>query len=144
MRTKSTGVVLSFLSALALLAPMPGYARHAKSEATSTNTEQADTTQSESKRAKSNKREHKRLAERPSRSETEKTTTTDKMKTAEPESIFSRIQKRILEREKKTAPGESARSASSFGHAGMVFVHGYTKKNGTKVEGYWRKKEGTK
>ncbi len=29
-------------------------------------------------------------------------------------------------------------------HEGMVYVKGYTKKDGTKVEGYWRKKPGAK
>lgn len=33
---------------------------------------------------------------------------------------------------------------SAVGHEGMVFVHGYTRKDGKTVEGYWRKKPHSK
>lgn len=47
-------------------------------------------------------------------------------------------------RNSKVTPTETATDSSRMpdmaNHEGQVFVHGYTKKDGTKVDGYWRNK----
>jgi len=52
--------------------------------------------------------------------------------------------KQESKKEAKSSAAESAKAGDDKEHEGMVFVKGYTKKDGTKVEGYWRKKANTK
>lgn len=41
---------------------------------------------------------------------------------------------------KNSVEADATAGATDKEHEGMIFVKGYTKKDGTKVEGYWRKK----
>ena len=71
--------------------------------------------------------------------DTKAATTTAKDKGAEKKDT-----KPAKEESKSEKKEEAKAPAADKEHEGMVFVKGYTKKDGTKVEGYWRKKSGGK